>query len=60
MIVAIGKRQNMLRKRTRHQNFYSGTAQFDKEIRAGLVEEWQTFEDLQDLVRSLLPSLCGR
>ena len=51
----------MLRKRTAHQNFYSGTAQFDEEIRAGLVSEWKTFEDLQDLVRSLLPlSLCGR
>ena len=59
--IAIGKRQNMLRKRTWDQNFYRETAQFDKEIRAGLVYEWQTFEDLQDLVRSLLPlSLCGR
>lgn len=51
----------MLRKRTWYKNFYSGTAQFDEEIRAGMVSEWQTFEDLQDLVRSLLPSsLCDR
>jgi len=53
--MAIGKRQNMLGKRTWYHNFYYGTAQFDEEIRAGLASEWQTFQVLQVLVRSPLP-----
>jgi len=59
--IAIGKCQNMLRKRTWYHNFYTGTAQFDEEVRAGLASEWQTFQVLQVLVCSPLPSsLCGR
>jgi hypothetical protein len=51
----------MLRNRAWSHNFYTGTAQFDEEIRAGLASEWQAYEDLQYLVRIRLPeSLCNR
>jgi len=51
----------MLRKRTWYHNFYTGTAQFDEEVRAGLASEWKTFQVLQVLVRSpLSSSLCSR
>jgi len=45
----------MFRKRAWSRNFYSGTAQFDEEIRAGLASEWQAYEDLQYLVRPVCP-----
>jgi len=51
----------MLHKRALYPNFYSGTAQFDDEIGAGLASKWQAYEVLQDLVRSrLLSSLWLR
>ena len=51
----------MLRKRAWSSNFYSGTAQFDEEIRSGLASEWQAYEDLQYLVRPRSPlSFCRR
>jgi hypothetical protein len=51
----------MLRNRAWSRNFYTGTAQFDEEIRAGLASEWQAYEDLQYLVRIPSPeSPCNR
>ena len=47
----------MLRKRAWSRSFYSGTAQFDEEIRAGLASEWQSYDDLQYLVCPRSPSL---
>jgi hypothetical protein len=51
----------MLRKRAWNHNFYTGTAQFDEEVRAGVASEWKAYQDLQELVRRRLPSsLCSR